>query len=160
MTERLDLAKDSTMTKAARVLADAVKKYAPYDAIKKTVRIGKREGTAGGRFITVKVGKKRFPGAKGAEYAARAFDVGSGIHGRFNRTYKIVPIHVKALSFYWENMGIDFVGKRVNHPGVRGVHYMKSASKEARPKIKKIILEDAKKSIRLYLKAEFAGIGK
>jgi len=155
MAERLDLAKDSTMTKAARIFADAIRKYAPYDAIKKSVRIGRREGRGDSKFIHVTVGNSKVP-------YARAFDIGSGIHGKLRQTYSIPKIPGSLLGFMGTN---DFAGKvirtyHVDHPGVSGVHYTDRAKKEARPQMRKVILEDGAQSIRLYLRAEFAKIGK
>src|SRR3972149_2051512 len=124
--EKIDLVKDSDMLKAAQLFAKAIKKYAPYDSLKKSVRIGRREGKGTSKFITVHVGKKWKPGLTGAEYAARAFDVGSGIHGKSGQPYKIRARNYPTLQFQGTN---EFAGKiirkaEVDHPGVAGVGYI------------------------------------
>ena len=93
MADKLDLTKDSTMVRMANILANAIRKYAPYDAIKKSVRVGRKQGRGSSRFIDVWVGGKRAP-------YARAFDKGSGIHGKTGSTYTIRAKNGKALSFY------------------------------------------------------------
>ncbi len=40
------------------------------------------------------------------------------------RPHVIRPKNKKALAFYWENEGIDFVGPYVNHPGTDPMPYM------------------------------------
>ena len=66
------------MTKAAKLLADAVSRNAPHEGIRKSVRIGRREGKGTSKFITVLIGKAYIPGSgqQGSEYAAKAFDTG------------------------------------------------------------------------------------
>lgn len=152
MAEKINLVKDSTMVKMANLLANAIRKYAPYDAIKKSVRIGRREGRGNSRFIDVWVGNKKVP-------YARAFDIGSGIHGKYATPYTIRAKNGKSLSFYWEREQVNFVGQSVQHPGVVGVHYTQKAIKEVRPKIRAELKKDVGNELRLYLKAKFSNLG-
>lgn len=172
MADKINLVKDSTMVKMANFLANAIRKYAPYEAIKKSVRIGKREGRGSSRFIEVLVGRKYTTGKHGAEYAARAFDIGSGIHGKFKATYPIPPKNARAIWFpyptpkmypgaraYVNNGVMGITTDIVNHPGVRGVGYTKKAMKEVRPKIRAELKKEVGNELRLYLKAKFSNLG-
>lgn len=152
MADKVNLLKDSTMVKMANLLANAIRKYAPYEAIKKSVKIGKREGRGTSRFIQVWVGGKRAP-------FARAFDIGSGIHGKYATPYTIRAKNGKVLSFYWEREQVNFVGQSVQHPGVKGVGYTQKAIKEVRQKIREELKKDVGNELRLYLKAKFSKIG-
>ena len=152
MADKLDLTKDSTMVRMANILANAIRKYAPYDAIKKSVRVGRKQGRGSSRFIDVWVGGKRAP-------YARAFDKGSGIHGKTGSTYTIRAKNGKALSFYWEREQVNFVGQSVQHPGVAGVGYTQKAIKEVRPIIREELKKAAGNELRLYLRAKFSKIG-
>ena len=166
MADKLNLTKDSTMTAMARLLANAIRKYAPYDAIRKSVRIGRREGSGTNRTITVWVGGKRAP-------FARAFDIGSGLHGKYARKYTIAPRNAKAIWFpyptpkmypgaraYVNNGVMGITTPSVQHPGVEGVGYTKKAMDEARPQIRETLKQEVGKELRLYLKAKFTEIGK
>lgn len=160
---KLDLAKDSTMTKAAQILATAVRKNAPHERIRKSVRIGRREGRGTYKFITILVGKAYIPGSgqQGSEFAARAFDTGSGIHGKFKSMYAIPGAKGgKMLSFFWTSQGRWVRTRFVAHPGVAGTGYMKKSKDEARPKIKALFAKEGKEALRLYLRAEFRNFGK
>jgi hypothetical protein len=159
---KLDLAKDSTMTKAAQILATAVRKNAPHEGIRKSVRIGRREGRGTSKLITVLVGKVYIPGSgqQGSEYAAKAFDKGSGIHRKGGGTYTITAINSPNLVFFWNRMNKLFRGKSVQHPGVAGTGYMKKSRDEARPKIKALFAKEAKKETKFRLQAEFRNFGK
>ena len=172
MAEKIDLVKDSTMVKVAQKLATAVRKFAPYEAIKRSVRIGKREGRGTSRFIEVQVGKPWSPGKKGAEYAAKAFDVGSGLHGKLKAKYVIRPRNKKALWFPYPSPMVypgatafinggtfGITTKQVNHPGVKGVNYTRKAMNEVRPAIREILKQDVGKELKLYLRAKYAKLG-
>lgn len=160
--QNINLTKDSTMTKCAQILADAVRRLAPHQGIKKSVRIGRREGRGTSRFITVLVGKPyiRGSGQQGSEYAARAFDIGSGLRGKFRETYPIDPVNGKALYFYSDKLQETVVAQHVDHPGVEGTGYTKAAVKESKPRIREILKVDVKENLRVYLKAEFRNFGK
>jgi hypothetical protein len=171
MAEKIDLVKDSTMVKMAQKLANAVRKFAPYEAIKRSVSIGKREGKGTSRFIEVKVGKPWSPGKKGAEYAAKAFDVGSGLHGKLKAKYVIRPRNKKAIWFpyadhpvagavtYTKNGVFGVTTKQVNHPGVKGVNYTRKAMNEVRPAIREVLKQDVGKELKLYLRTKYAKLG-
>lgn len=165
MAEKINLLKDSTMVKMANLLANAIRKYAPYDAIKKSVRIGRREGRGRSRFIDVWVGNKNVP-------YARAFDIGSGLHGKLKATYPIPPKNAKAIWFpyatpkmypgaraYVNNGVMGVTTNIVNHPGVEGVHYTQKALREVRPKIRAELKKEVGNELRLYLKAKFSNLG-
>lgn len=155
-----NLIDDSTMVIAANRLYDAVVKYAPYDAIRQAVYISRVEGKKTSRFITVSINMNEKTG--GAPFA-RAFDIGSGLHGTRRRKYKILPKEgTPFLQFAGTN---KFAGqiirtKEVNHPGVRGVGYIKKAINEARPEIRQEVVKDVKENLRLYLRGQFSNLGK
>lgn len=171
MAEKLNLAKDSTMVACANILAQAIRKYAPYDSIKKTVRVGKSKGlSSGSRMIQVWVGRKwkRGQTETGAEFAAKAFDVGSGLHGKFQKTYTIVPVNKRALWFpypvpkiypgvmmYKKGDVIGITTGLVNHPGVEGTNYTDRAEKSVRKIIREKIKKDGVENLRLYLRTRF-----
>ena len=163
-TQKIDLAKDSTMTKGAQILANALRKSAPYEGIRKTVRIGRREGRGTSKFITVQIGKPYVLGSgqQGSEFAARAFDTGSGIHSE--KAPHLYPIPGarggKMLSFFWKNQNRWVRTRFVAHPGVAGVNYTQKAKDEARPKIKALFAKDGKEALRLYIRTEFKDFGK
>ena len=166
MNEKLDLVKDSTMVECANLLANAIRRLAPYDAIRKSVRVGRSQGRASGsRTIQVWVGNKNVP-------YARAFDVGSGIHSQKAppRKYRIQAKEPgRLLAFYW-NITPDRKGEKyrgtmadgrklfsyVDHPGVGGVNYTDRAEREVRSTIRKKIAADGVQNLRLYLRSRFS----
>ena len=151
-----NLITDSAMVKSAKKLYKAVRKYAPYKKIKDAIFISRVQGNKTSRFITVGVDLRSAP-------HARAFDVGSGLHGKYRRKYEIVPkVSGNLLVFPGTK---QFRGKTIRtplvmHPGVRGVGYTQRAIQEVRPIIKKDLGQEAKESLRLYLKAKFQTLGK
>jgi len=168
VNEKLDLVKDSTMVECANLLANAIRRLAPYDAIRKSVRVGRSRGRASGsRTIQVWVGNKNVP-------YARAFDVGSGIHSQkaAKATYRIAPKNSRYLAFFWKitpphpanpvrsYVGTAEDGKKlfnyVDHPGVRGVNYTKAAEDSVRKTIRKKIAADGVQNLRLYLRSRFS----
>lgn len=170
MADKLDLVKDSTMVECAKLLANAIRKYAPYDAIRKSVRVGRSKGlSSGSRMIQVWVGNKNVP-------YARAFDVGSGIHSQkaAKATYRIQAKEPgRFLAFFWDKTpdkkgekyrGTMADGRKlfayVDHPGVQGVNYTDRAEREVRSTIRKKIAADGVQNLRLYLKSGFSGTKK
>jgi len=150
---------DSTMVRAAKMLYNAIVKYAPYQKIKDAVFISRVEGRKNSRFITVSINMREETG--GAPFA-RAFDIGSGLHGKTHAKYIIVPKRFPTLQFIGTN---EFAGKiirtkKVEHPGVVGVGYTRKAMDEVKPTIRSEIAAEAKESIRLYLRAQFSELGK
>jgi len=146
------------MVKMAKRLYTAIRKYAPYKKIKDAVFISRVEGRGDSRFISVSINMSPKTGAP----FARAFDIGSGIHGKRPSKYLIRPTNGKFLQFPGTNA---FAGKiirvkEVQHPGVAGVGYTKKAIDEVKPAIRKELAKDVKGNLRLYLKAEFASFGK
>ena len=157
-SSKLNLITDSTMVKMAKKLYTAIRKYAPYKRIKDAVYISRVEGRGDSRFISVAINMDDKTGAP----FARAFDIGSGVHGKKKSTYKIPPKNFPYLQFMGTN---KFAGKivrvkSVDHPGVRGIGYTKKAIKEVRPAIRQELAKDVKENLRLYLKAEFNKFGK
>lgn len=155
-SSRLNLITDSNMVKAAKKLYKSVRKFAPYKKIKDSVFITRVEGRKDSRFISVGIDMNPETGAP----FARAFDIGSGLHGKKRRKYQISGNPL--LTFAGTN---DFAGTvirvhKVKHPGVRGTGYTKKAVDEARPDIRKTIAQDVKNNLRLYLKVEFQKLGK
>ena len=154
----LNLISNASMISGAKKLYNAIRKYAPYKKIKDSVFISRVEGKGDSRFITVAVNMN--PATGGAPYA-RAFDIGSGLRGKYRRTYDIDPVNAPFLQFIGTKR---FAGKiirtsHVDHPGVRGVKYTEKAIKEVKPEIRKSIADDVGKSIRLYLKSRFQNLG-
>jgi len=150
---------DSAMLKSAKKLYNALRKHAPYKKIKDSIFISRVQGNKNSRFLTVGINMNEETG--GAPFA-RAFDIGSGLHGKRRRKYEIVPVNASLLQFAGTNM---YKGKIIRtplvmHPGVRGVGYTQKAIKEVRPIIKKELGESAKENLRLYLKAKFETLGK
>ena len=157
-SSRLNLITDSTMVKMAKKLYTAIRKYAPYKRIKDAVYISRVEGKGDSRFISVGINMDDKTGAP----FARAFDIGSGLHGKRPAKYSIRPRNGKYLQFQGTNA---FAGKvvrvkEVQHPGVAGVGYTKKAIEAVRPAIRQELAKDVKENLRLYLKAEFNKFGK
>jgi hypothetical protein len=96
----------------------------------------------------------------GVVNVARAYEQGSGVHGRRRRTYVIKPRSKGLLVFYWQKLNMHVALPRVNHPGVQAVNngkgYIRPAVKSVRPKInrelKKMVGDEAKASIRKAIK--------
>ena len=155
----LNLISDSGMVNSAKRLYNALRKYAPYKRIKDAIYVSRVEGRGTSRFITVSINMN--PATGGVPYA-RAFDVGSGIHGKDRRKYIITPRGGRFLQFAGTN---QFAGQTirtpiVEHPGVKGVGYTKKAIEESKPAIRAEIAKDVKENLRLYLKAQFSNLGK
>ena len=175
MAKEIEIVKSSTLVKAANIFAKAVRNFAPYAAIKRSVKVGTPSTTKGGnKNIIVTVGNKSVP-------YARAFNIGSGIHAQKGRrgTYEIWPRRKKALGIplgRWENFsfpvwaGGKIIGyskksdkvilRKVDHPGVRGVNYVKAARLSVRREITQLVKMEASKSIKTYLIAQFLPINK
>src|SRR3990167_10760039 len=153
-SNKLNLVKDSTLTKGGKLLRLAMVKFAPHQHIKDAIYLSRisREGTEGGsKFITVIVDTKIAPDA-------RAFDIGSGIHGPMGNTYTITAKNFPLLQFKGTK---KFDGKiirkfQVDHPGVEGVHYTKAAADEVRDEIREMLLKDGAQNLRLYLRSAFS----
>jgi len=87
--------------------------------------------------------------------AARAFELGSGIHSDSGETYEIHPKNVSHLAFMWDKVdastppGRKFRGisnetgkaifTYVDHPGVKSRPYIKPTMKDTKDEIVKII---------------------
>ncbi len=157
-SSRLNLVTDSTMVKMAKKLYTAIRKYAPYKKIKDAVFISRVEGKGDSRFISVGIDMNPKTGAP----FARAFDIGSGIHGKRPGKYSIRPKNGKYLQFQGTNAfsGKVIRVKEVLHPGVAGVGYTKKAMEEVKPSIRQTLAKEVKSNLRLYLKAEFSNLGK
>jgi len=171
MAKDIEIVKSSTLVKAANIFAKAVRKFAPYAAIKRSVKVGAPSTTRGGnKNIIITVGNKSVP-------YARAFDLGSGIHAQKGRrgTYRILPKTGQALGIprsRWKNFrfplyGIGYNKKKdklivraVDHPGVRGVNYVNAARNSVRKEISQLVKMEASQSIRTYLKAQFLPMNK
>lgn len=156
-TNKVNLVDDAAMTRGGELLMRAMVKHAPYPHIKDAIslsRISKEGAGSGSKFITVIIDTSDSGGAPDA----RAFDIGSGIHGPSGKTYKITARNYPLLQFQGTNKFDGSIIRKfqVDHPGVAGVHYTKAAADEVRDEIRQIILEDGKKNIRLYLRAAFS----
>lgn len=156
-SSKLNLINDSAMVRGAMELYKLVVKYAPHKRIKDAVFISRVEGQKGSRFITVGVDLRSAP-------EARAFDAGSGIHATKGRRgkYAINPRNTPLLGFQGTNQfaGRVITVKQVMHPGVAGTKYTSKATKDSKKGIRAEIAKDVKNNLRLYLRAEFAELGK
>lgn len=161
-SNEVNLVDDSAMLEAATTLRDKVVELAPYQKIKDSVyisRISGKSGKAETRNITVAINMN--PETGGAPFA-RAFDSGSGLHGKFKQKYPILPKRFSYLQFVGTN---KFTGKIVRskgvmHPGVKGTEYVDRAIKAVRPEIRKDLKESVGNKLRLYLRKEFTELGK
>ena len=161
-SNEVNLVDDSAMLEAATALRDKVVEFAPYQKIKDSVYISRISGKSGKtetRNITVAINMNPVTG--GAPFA-RAFDSGSGIHGKFKKKYPIVPVRGRFLQFAGTK---KFSGKiirttKVMHPGVKGTDYIDRAIKASRPEIRADLKQSVGSKLRLYLRKEFAELGK
>jgi len=161
-SNNLNLVDDSAMIQAATALRDSLVEHAPYQKIKDNVYISKVSGKSGKtetRNITVAINMN--PATGGAPFA-RAFDTGSGLHGKYKKKYAIVPINGRFLQFAGTNeyAGQTVRTKKVMHPGVKGTGYIDRAIKAARPEIRADLVKSVGNKLRLYLRKEFAELGK
>lgn len=153
-TDILNLVDDSSMVEAGALLYNAMVKNAPYQHIKNAVYLSRVQGSKNSRFITVSIDLKSAPDA-------RAFDLGSGMRGKFNETYPIKPVSKPLLIFQGTNgfAGKLIFTKLVNHPGVAGTGYTKKAMDEVKKPARAIIAAGAKDKIKAYLRSSFTKLG-
>lgn len=165
----LNLVSDTAMLEAATVLRDAVVALAPTNRIRQSVYISRVEGKGGSRFITVAVNMNKDTGAP----EARAFDLGSGLHGKLKAKYIIAPRNGRALAFLWPKANPPFKrGKKlrgvlpdgrlafnyVEHPGVKGTGYMKQAVNESKKEVRDLMAKSAVGNFRAYIRSQFTDL--
>lgn len=162
----VNLVDDSSMIEVATALRDKVVEYAPYQKIKDNVyisRVSGKSGKAETRNITVAINMN--PETGGAPYA-RAFDIGSGLSGKYKKRYPIPLSGTMPKGQFLQFMGTKkFAGKIIRtkgvmHPGVKGTNYIDRAIKDARPEIRADLAKSVGKKLRLYLRKEFTELGK
>lgn len=59
------------------------------------------------------------------------------------RPHEIKAVNAKALYFYWEKIGAYFIGKKVMHPGFKGLDFMNQSLLEMEPEIVDVIRDAA-----------------
>lgn len=65
---------------------------------------------------------------------ARAYEYGSGIHGKRKKKYRIEAKNKPYLKFFWTRKNTEFRGLSVMHPGVEPREYMKKSFDETMAK--------------------------
>lgn len=64
------------------------------------------------------------------------------------RPHVIMAKNASALFFYWEKIGANFIGPKVNHPGSAGIRYMEQSVEAMRSTIVDQIVEAAVKGMQ------------
>lgn len=100
--------------------------------LRKSVRVGRVMESSGEISITISVGEGKDKSGNPLVGMARAYEFGSGIHGRKKRKYKIVPKRAQFLMFSSTQGGLGLQGgviktKEVQHPGVDPRPYIRPA---------------------------------
>ena len=108
---------DNILLKSAEKIANDARASAPTQRIKANINVSAVENTSQGKQIRVYVPLEDAP-------EARAYELGSGIHGAEHATYPIEAKNVPNLVFFWEKADRYFVGPRVDHPGVAARPYL------------------------------------
>lgn len=133
----------SDVTKLGDSLARTIRaNYKWSKKLRNAVRLHKGKDDGGNVSIAITVGE----GDDDLQGMARAFEYGSGIHGRRGGKYQIVPRNANALSFAGTNefQGQTIVTKRVMHPGVAARGTIQKSIESVRGRMS----EDLKASIR------------
>lgn len=116
---------NKVLLKGAEAIANDARANAPTERVKANVKISSVENTPEGKQITVYVPLDKAP-------EARAYELGSGIHGPTGQTYPINAKNVPNLVFFWQKKGRWFVGPHVDHPGVAAKPYLAPAAQKNR----------------------------
>lgn len=119
---------DNILLKSAEAIANDARANAPTERIKASVAISPIINTPNGKQIEIYVPITQ-EAAKQGPYApeARAYELGSGIHGPEHQTYPINARFAPNLVFFWQKANTLFVGKHVDHPGVAARPYLAPA---------------------------------
>src|SRR5574342_171642 len=122
-TATFDSLLNQILLTAADTIANDARAYAPTNRIKANINISPVQDTAGGKQIKISVKLDDAP-------EARAYELGSGIHGEYGTTYSIDAKNVPNLVFFWEKKQKWFVGPHVDHPGVEARPYLFPAGRK------------------------------
>ena len=167
------------LTEEANKIAEAARRNASWsDRIPNAIKVGTAEIIGQGKYsISIIVDTTpdedwRSPNPNSAPMA-RAYEYGSGVHGKYGATYPIRPKDAPMLAFDWPNHDPDFpAGKKyigysnqgnflfnyVDHPGVRPKPFLKPAIEQNKPSIKAKIVQTFKRGLLDSIKAEFHDI--
>lgn len=152
ITNRLSALFDNTINnalmKSANDIAEEARRTAPTNRIKTNINVTPVEDTPEGKKITVYV-----PLAEAPE--ARAYELGSGIHGEFGTTYPINAKNVPNLVFFWQKKDKWFVGPHVDHPGVAAKPYLAPAVAKNRASIRGTLTRGLISLVRAAIKTGF-----
>ena len=137
------IVKISTITKFGNVLARTIQKNLVWSRqLRKAVRLHTAKENGDVVSITISVGETgKDKSGMPLSGMARAFEYGSGIHGKSGSPYPIVPRRKEALWFYLDNPypnavlyekdgKIGITTKKVMHPGVMARPYILPAIQE------------------------------
>lgn len=92
---------------------------------------------------------------------ARAYELGSGIHGQFGVKYQIAAKNVANLKFWWEREKKIFFGPKLGeppekgHPGVAPRPAMRNAMRNNLPFLRQKIREMVKQQITYTIRNNF-----
>jgi hypothetical protein len=111
---------NNVLMKSAETIANDARANAPTARIKANIKISPVVDTPEGKQIKISVALDDAP-------EARAYELGSGIHGEFGTTYPINAKNVPNLVFFWQKKQKWFVGPHVDHPGVAAKPYLTPA---------------------------------
>jgi len=147
----LDIASRTTKT-ALIVIADEAKKMAPAGR-------GQLKRSIQWQLLTADSGLVGSP-----EKYAMATEAGSGLHGPKKQKYSILPRNRKVLAVvkvigqgakfkalkaagypihrFKDGMEAAILGRRVEHPGIQGTHWMERGIEAARPRVLKLTGKD------------------
>lgn len=167
-SNKLNLISDSNMIRGVRIIQSYLAKFAPYKKIRDRIRdsatVSQVTSSGVSKSVTLSIAMR------GAPYA-RAFDIGSGIHGKLGQTYTIRPKNKNALWFpypaskiypgairYTKNGQLGITTLEVTHPGVKGTNYTREALKQGKHEVAMELGKDAIEGIKVYLKSSFGEV--
>lgn len=133
MARKVRLVKISDITQFANTLARSIRSNLSWSTkLRGAVKLHPAKESADGATINITIGE----GNKSLAGMARAFDTGSGLHGKYKKKYIIQSKSGKLLAFQATN---DFSGRlirvaKVQHPGVEGKGYIKKSIDATRKK--------------------------
>lgn len=132
-TALFDSLLNNILMKSAETIANDARANAPTNRIKTNINISPVQDIAGGKQIKISVKLDDAP-------EARAYELGSGIHGEYGTTYPIDAKNVSNLVFFWEKRQKWFVGPHVDHPGVEARPYLFPAGRKQEQPIRDALL--------------------
>lgn len=161
----------STISKFGDALARSLRANLQWSKqLRNSVRLErvKTSGTITSVSVSVGAGKDKSGNPLGG--MARAYEFGSGVHGKLNQKYLIKPKYKRALWFYMENPNdklpiyINLSGKIgvvlpfVRHPGVEPRPYFSKSLSTVIPRMTEELRVDIRKNIMAELKVKIRKI--